>query len=80
MAGMTETHHSNPRYRAPRPTAWLWKTAVAIIVVAGGFIAMMARDLPDPSAQTAIRKVVAVAMVAVGICVIAATAGRWISR
>ena len=59
---------------------WLWKLAVVIALVAGGFVALLARDLPDPASATDIRKVVAVALVAIGVCVISATSGLWLKR
>jgi hypothetical protein len=77
---MRDVHVSNPKYVAPRPTAWLWKLVLVIIVVTGGFVALMARDLPDPSAKAAIRKLIAFALVAVGVCAISATSGRWMHR
>lgn len=51
-----------------------------IVAVIGGFIALIARRLPDPAAEGTIRRLVAFALVAVGVCAISATAQRWINR
>jgi hypothetical protein len=77
---MADVDPPTPRYDAPRPTAWLWKLALVIVAVIGGFIALIARRLPDPAAEGTIRRLVAFALVAVGVCAISATAQRWINR
>jgi hypothetical protein len=77
---MRDPNISNPKYVAPRPTAWLWKLVLVIVVVTGAVVSLLARDLPDPSAKAAIHKLVAFALVAVGVCVISATSGRWMHR
>ena len=77
---MATSKHELPKYLPPRPTAWLWKLSLAIIVVAGAFIFILSQKLPDQNATANIRRIIAFTLVAVGICAISATAGRWIKR
>jgi hypothetical protein len=77
---MSEHKRSNPRYHAPKPTAWLWKVAGAIVVAAGAIIFVISRDMANPMSMYLIRRVIALTLIAVGVCAIAATAGRWTSR
>lgn len=61
-------------------TSWLWKLAFVFALVAGGIIALIARNLPDPAAAADIRKVIAAALVAIGVCAISATSHLWIKH
>lgn len=64
----------------PHGAAWLWKLAVVILLAGSGFIALIARDLPDPSAMYTIRKVIALMALLAGVCAIAATSHLWLKR
>lgn len=67
-------------YREPRPTAWLWILAVAILVAAAGIVFVMRQQPHDPDMAPRIKLIIAAAAVCSGICVISALAWSQLKR
>lgn len=68
-------------YRHPALTAWLWWTAL-LVLLTGGAIAYLLRldPMSNPEALSQSNLILAFTGVTAGICVIAATSKWWLSR
>ena len=71
-AGMT--------YRPPALTAWLWWTALLVLVTGGAIYYILRLDTMNTEAMAQGNLVLAFTGVVAGICVIAATSKWWLSR
>ncbi|HMP88872.1 MAG TPA: hypothetical protein PJ991_01660 [Kiritimatiellia bacterium] len=64
----------------PSHTSWLWWLATIIGMAAGGIIYYIKQDTGYINSRQTINTVVLFAVVAIGLCIISATAHWWIRR
>ncbi len=64
----------------PRPTSGLWWAAFFIAVIGGSLAYVFSLDKTDPALRSNMSMVLLFTIIAVGVCVICATANWWLRR
>lgn len=63
-----------------RHTAWLWWTALLIMVIGGGITYLLSLQKMTPFAQSHTSMALMITVIGSGLCVILATADWWLKR
>ncbi|MBU0678342.1 MAG: hypothetical protein KJ626_09505 [Verrucomicrobia bacterium] len=62
------------------PKAWLWWLAMFILILGGAIAYFLSQQKVNPDARKLMSITVLLTLIGTGICVISATADRWIQR
>ena len=66
--------------KKPNITGWLWWLALLIAIVGGVVCYLVSRDTMNPDMRQTMMLVATVAIIGMGVCVIAATSHWWMHR